>query len=114
MGLLKRCDCVDTLRCSHPWHAELMHKGQRAAVALAQWDGEQVRTKTEAETALSAVKDDLRKGVFSVRGCSTLLNGQKSRTEGMTVQQLVDEYWTRYASVSLRGDKQEFDWRTKP
>src|SRR5258708_26466720 len=90
MATYKRCGHRgrDRDRCAHPWYGSYKLPGEaRARVSLTKWNGEDVRTKGQAQAAFDDLKASIRDGSFNPHGRSVSI-----RRDAMTFPQLVDDY----------------------
>ena len=73
MAIYKRCAHRgrDRDRCAHPWYGGYKLPGEaRARVSLTKWNGEDVRTKGQAQAAFDDLKAAIRDGTFNPHGRS--------------------------------------------
>ena len=101
-GLRKICGCPRRQwpKCRHAWHFSFKWDGQHYRFSLDRLLKRHVDSKTDAESAATNIKADIRAGHF----------GQPAARDEMTLRQLADTYLERYVAVERASTAQAFTW----
>ena len=107
MGLYKICEHKGRARdrCEHAWWGSF--RGKR--VSLAKWANREIKSKTEADTALDDLRAAVRAGTFDERGLEPPVE-----TSPLTFSKFADVYKDRHVFAKGLALAETIDYRLKP
>lgn len=107
MGLYKICEHKGRARdrCEHAWWGSF--RGKR--VSLAKWANREIKSKTEADTALDDLRAAVRAGTFDERGLEPPVE-----TSPLTFSKFADVYKERHVLAKGLALAETIDYRLKP
>jgi integrase len=113
MAIYKRCPHAKSkaaYSCEHDWWGQKMHGRKNYRVNLAEWSGEKITGKLQAEIVFDRMKAEIRDGTFKPEG-ETGKTTPKAATTGMPIGDVAERYIAGH--LQFNGIKGEEDARTR-
>jgi integrase len=107
VGLYKLCEREGRARdrCEHAWWARFRH----VRVSLEKWANREIKTKTDADTALDELKNAVRAGTFDKRGIDP-----PREVSPQTFREFAQVYKERHVLAKRLALARSIDYRLKP